>query len=116
KAHAWPGNIRELQNVIERAVILCGEDGYIQPDLLGINAPLQLTDDTPAPTLSSSSALTDNGSPTQTLADIEKVHILTVLRHCEYNRTQAAKTLDINIRTLRNKLNEYKAAGESVDA
>ena len=116
KAHAWPGNIRELQNVIERAVILCGEDGYIQPDLLGINAPLQLTDSTPAPTLSSSSASTENGSPTQTLADIEKVHILTVLRHCEYNRTQAAKTLDINIRTLRNKLNEYKSQGETVDS
>ena len=50
-----------------------------------------------------------------TLSDIEKQHILAVLRSCEFNRTQAAKALDINIRTLRNKLNEYKAAGELVD-
>ena len=39
KSHEWPGNIRELQNVIERAVILCGEDGYIHPEQLGLTAP-----------------------------------------------------------------------------
>jgi len=35
-AHSWPGNIRELQNVVERAVILTQEGGYIEPELLGL--------------------------------------------------------------------------------
>ena len=35
----WPGNVRQLQNAIERAVILCGEDGYIHPEHLGLTAP-----------------------------------------------------------------------------
>ena len=41
QGHDWPGNIRELQNVLERAVILCGEDGYIHPEQLGLTAPPQ---------------------------------------------------------------------------
>ena len=36
QSHAWPGNIRELQNVVERAVILSGEGALIDPDLLGL--------------------------------------------------------------------------------
>lgn len=43
-----------------------------------------------------------------TLYDVEKLHIIRALELCGQNRTQAAKLLDINIRTLRNKLNEYK--------
>ena len=115
--HAWPGNIRELQNVFERAVILCGEDGMINFEQLGLNGPVTAA---PAasgstPMTSSSAALGSNSGSANTLADIEKQHILAVLRECEFNRTQAAKALDINIRTLRNKLNEYKAAGETVE-
>ncbi|HIL24271.1 MAG TPA: sigma-54-dependent Fis family transcriptional regulator [Verrucomicrobia bacterium] len=125
QAHDWPGNIRELQNVLERAVILCGEDGYIHPEQLGLTAPPQAgigdaptgaIDDKPiaivpaAPTTAAAS----NGAPT-TLAELEKQHILSTLKHCEGNRTRTAETLDINIRTLRNKLNEYKEQGEAAD-
>ena len=49
------------------------------------------------------------------VGDLEKQHILATLAQCEGNRTRTAEVLDINIRTLRNKLNEYKEAGESVD-
>ena len=124
QGHDWPGNIRELQNVLERAVILCGEEGYIQPEQLGLTAPPQAGEgDAPtgaiveSPAAAISTATTTaaaNGTPT-TLADLEKQHILSTLKQCEGNRTRTAETLDINIRTLRNKLNEYKEQGEPVD-
>jgi DNA-binding NtrC family response regulator len=122
QGHNWPGNIRELQNVLERAVILCGEDGYIHPEQLGLTAPPQAgagdaptgaIEDNPVATVSAPTAVS-NGAPT-TLADLEKQHILSTLKQCEGNRTRTAETLDINIRTLRNKLNEYKEQGEPVD-
>ena len=123
--HDWPGNIRELQNVLERAVILCGEEGYIHPEQLGLTAPPQAgegdaptgaIDESPTAVVSTATttAAASNGAPT-TLADLEKQHILSTLKQCEGNRTRTAETLDINIRTLRNKLNEYKEQGEPVD-
>ena len=130
KAHDWPGNIRELQNVLERAVILCGEDGYIHPEQLGLTAPPQAglgdaptTDtDTPAEPAApepaeapvAPAAVSADGSTTS-LADLEKQHILATLEQCDGNRTQTAKLLGINIRTLRNKLNEYKVSAGAVD-
>jgi two-component system response regulator HydG/two-component system response regulator AtoC/two-component system response regulator FlrC len=124
QGHDWPGNIRELQNVLERAVILCGEEGYIHPEQLGLTAPPQAGEgDAPtgaideSPTAAVSTVTTTvaaNGVPT-TLANLEKQHILSTLKQCEGNRTRTAETLDINIRTLRNKLNEYKEQGEPVD-
>ncbi len=119
QAHQWPGNIRELQNVLERAVILCGEDGYIHPEQLGLTAPPQAGDgEAPSGAVEDATAApisaTDNGVPA-TLADLEKQHILSTLKQCEGNRTRTAEALDINIRTLRNKLNEYKEQGAAVD-
>ena len=122
QGHDWPGNIRELQNVLERAVILCGEDGYIHPEQLGLTAPPQAgegdaptgaIEENPAAVVSTAAAAAI-GAPS-TLADLEKQHILSTLNQCEGNRTRTAGTLDINIRTLRNKLNEYKEQGEPVD-
>jgi len=46
---------------------------------------------------------------------LEKQHILNTLAQCDGNRTRTAETLDINIRTLRNKLNEYKEQGADID-
>ena len=121
QGHDWPGNIRELQNVLERAVILCGEDGYIHPEQLGLTAPPQAgSGDAPTsaiedkPAAAPTPAAVSNGAPT-TLADLEKQHIISTLKQCEGNRTRTAETLDINIRTLRNKLNEYKEQGEPID-
>ena len=50
------------------------------------------------------------------MADVERDLILETLKHCLGNRTHAANILGISIRTLRNKLNEYSAAGVSVPA
>src|SRR5262249_13241542 len=101
-AHDWPGNVRELQNVIERAVILCSEGGALEPAHLGLasssGSATQRGDVIPL--------VGDNGE-FLTLTEIEKRHILAALSQAQGNRTHAAKMLDISIRTLRNKLNDY---------
>ena len=95
-AHNWPGNVRELQNVVERAVILCSENGMIEAEHLGLGN---------APTINGHNG---HGLGDQmTLAHAEKIHIFAVLDHCKGNRTQAAKALNVSVRTLRNKLAEY---------
>jgi DNA-binding NtrC family response regulator len=118
-SHQWLGNVRELQNAIERAVILCGDGDELMPDHLGFNAPshadhsasvsvsqpvsLSPVAAAPAPTAAAPTVILP-------LADVEKQHILQALEHYEGNRTQAAKQLGISIRTLRNKLHEYGVA------
>ena len=52
----------------------------------------------------------------RTIADVEKEMILNTLDHCLGNRTHAANILGISIRTLRNKLNQYKDEGEDIPA
>src|SRR2546421_4278108 len=92
--HSWPGNVRELQNVIERAVILCSEGGGLEPQHLGLAQKAHAVSASPAHEFC-------------TLSQLEKKHILAALEKSKGNRTHAAKLLDISIRTLRNKLNEY---------
>ncbi len=136
--HSWPGNIRELQNVVERAVILTPEGGYIEPELLGlphsqvplgqIHIPLtrksQASEVSPSavvempirgdsPMVSSPTASTlDKNDQILPLDELEKQHILSTLQAFEQNRTRTAKHLGISIRTLRNKLNEYQKSAE----
>jgi DNA-binding NtrC family response regulator len=100
--HDWPGNIRELRNVLERAVILAG-DGTIMPSHLprafaGMPAPAAAAE---APNLL---------NPGTTIAEAERALIELTLRHTSNNRTRAAEILGISVKTLFNKLREY---GES---
>ncbi|HEY1719409.1 MAG TPA: sigma-54 dependent transcriptional regulator [Verrucomicrobiae bacterium] len=114
--HSWPGNVRELQNVVERAVILCGDNGMLEPQHLGLNISNQANQ--VAPGFATARAIPQIpgqriGFPT--LAEIEKHHILAALEHCKNNRTHAAKLLEVSIRTLRNKLHEYKNIAPKLD-
>jgi DNA-binding NtrC family response regulator len=88
--HTWKGNIRELKNVIERAVILA--EG---PELTIDDLPLDFQS-------------TGASSQGYTLADAEKLHIQKVMRHTNGNKTEAAKLLNIGIATLNRKIEEYK--------
>jgi DNA-binding NtrC family response regulator len=94
-SYDWPGNIRELENTIERAVVLT-RTGKILPDMITLKAPAKNQPD--------GSAALQAGI---TIAQVEKDLILKTLEHCGQNRTKAAQMLDISIRTLRNKLHEY---------
>jgi DNA-binding NtrC family response regulator len=107
--HSWPGNVRELQNVVERAVILCNEGGVLETGHLGIKATG--SEPVAAAAVAAGTLAESESGAFPTLADVEKRHILGALRQSKGNRTHAAKMLDISIRTLRNKLNEYNFKG-----
>ncbi|MDB6031097.1 MAG: putative response regulator in two-component reguatory system, sigma54 dependent transcriptional [Verrucomicrobiales bacterium] len=94
--YPWPGNLAELRMVIERAVVLCGE-GVIEMPHLCLTASV-------SPAAAQSASL-------ESLADLERRHILQVLEKCDGNRMRTAETLGISIRTLRNKLKEYRTLG-----
>ena len=112
-SHHWPGNVRELQNVIERAVIMTGDSPVVEAShfcLVGV--PLEST--SPAPPAPASPAISSAVAAAEfpPLHELEKRHIFAALERCHNNRTQAAKVLDISVRTLRNKLHEYEGHNE----
>jgi two-component system NtrC family response regulator len=92
EAYNWPGNIRELKNIIERAVILC-DGNELDASLL----PYEFT----------TSAKPGNLATAFDLAVIEEHHIKRVLIHTQNNRAEAARLLNIGIATLYRKLKEY---------
>lgn len=91
---SWPGNVRELQNVIERSSLLAKSETLNAPDILISNFNQS------PPTL--------KFQPGMTVFEAERLLILKTLEFTEQNRTRAAELLGISIRTLRNKINEYK--------
>jgi DNA-binding NtrC family response regulator len=114
--HHWPGNVRELQNVIERAVILCNDGEPLQQRHLGLLDVDVVPSSTSAKAKRGPSPLsanpvvvhTDESDAFLTIDELEKRHIIAALSRCNHNRTHAARMLNISIRTLRNKLNEYR--------
>lgn len=100
----WPGNIRELKNVIERAVLI-SSNGTLQPELgVTIDSRKKITiNDTDM----RDSKEDDEELNARSLANIEKQHIQRVLSETSWRRTEAAKILGINRTTLYNKIKEY---------
>jgi len=91
--YAWPGNIRELRNVLERAVIL-SSDSTLELDDLG--------DVSETPVAAASGA-----GPVPTLAEVERAHVLRVLELCEWRvrgRRNAAEQLGLNASTLYSRM------------
>ena len=100
--HSWPGNVRELRNVIERAVVICSgeqiERHHFAPYPFDQRQKLRSEDTVTFPV----------GTP---LKDIERAMILRTLDKTGNNKTRAAQLLNISLKTLHNKLNEYRARG-----
>ena len=97
----WKGNVREFENIIERAVLMC-EGECIDEDDLFITEKKTGAEKAGHPFM-----------PIVSLKEMEKKIIFSTLDHTNDNRTHAAKILGISVRTLRNKLNEYKEKMEA---
>jgi DNA-binding NtrC family response regulator len=108
KSHTWPGNIRELRNVLERATVMCDREligrqhlpadfghaaGGHAASLSGVKFP-----------------------PGTTVSAAERELILQTLQATNQNKTRAALLLGISLKTLHNKLKEYGAAGRDEEA
>jgi DNA-binding NtrC family response regulator len=121
-AYRWPGNVRELQNTIERAVILSESGRPVTAASLGLPTDLALNIAPPpgeaaeGEALAAAATVTNGNGEVIRLDELEKQAIQAALRQTNGNRTQAATALGISIRTLRNKLQEYRDAGSSVGA
>ena len=139
RSYRWPGNVRELQNTIERAVILSENDRPISGAALGIDLPEGAVEDVvesdwqppalpvtgpaveplkprvaPAPPPPPAAAPVSTPA-LQSLAEMEKQAILAAMKAKDGNRAEVVELLGISIRTLRNKLQEYRESGDFSD-
>ncbi|HEX8484360.1 sigma-54-dependent transcriptional regulator [Sphingomonas sp.] len=109
-AHVWPGNIRELEDVIHRAMVIARGPAITPEDLV-------LVDGT---RLAARAAVATPGEARvdalvgRALEDVERALILKTLERCRGNRTSASGILGISVRTMRNKLKTFVEAGIAV--
>ena len=115
QAYSWPGNVRQLRNVVEKMAVLASSPvltaGDVPPEVAAEqSAPVP----TAAPTATAAPESPQGPVPApdtsvESLADIEKRQILAALEACGNNKTKAAESLGISRRTLHRKLKEWAA-------
>lgn len=102
RAYRWPGNVRELRNVLERLVLTRSESAPVTAAEIRHLLP------------TGPARLTQEDNSQLPLEEIERRHILRVLEAARGNKTQAAKTLQIDYKTLLSKLKKY-GVGETAE-
>jgi DNA-binding NtrC family response regulator len=124
-AHDWPGNVRELQNLMERAVLLAGSgpirpvhfllDGQEwSPELAQEGCADSAAFDAPSMPSTTSGVTIDADGRIPTIHEMEMHLIIKSLDKTAGNRTKASELLGISVRTLRNKLGEYRKIGMDI--
>lgn len=125
-AYNWRGNIRELENTMHRAILMSLENEmepdaiHLQDNAFTASSSSGTSAKAPDPTgVGSAGAAPKNAAAVEglvgrTIADVERDMIIDTLGHCLGNRTHAANILGISIRTLRNKLAQYKDEGVDI--
>jgi two-component system response regulator AtoC len=109
KDYPWPGNIRELRNVVERTMILCKESEIDEADL-----PEELRDYKPEPPQEeplSAYDLSPTGDQYPTLSELEDRYIRDVLNATGQNKTHAARILGIHPTSLMRRLKKLQTTG-----
>jgi two-component system response regulator FlrC len=107
-AHHWRGNVREMENVIHRAVLLA-----TGPRIAADDIELTAADGS-RPTIAGAASIGVASLVGRRMDDVERDLIIETLGHTLGNRTHAATILGISIRALRNKLRDYTARGVAV--
>jgi DNA-binding NtrC family response regulator len=108
RSYAWPGNVRQLKNLVQRSFILAGDE-------IGIDClPPELSREAPTPSSLAVSAEGNGGgltfAPGTALADVERRLILASLQHFSGDKRQAADALGVSLKTIYNRLREYGAS------
>ncbi len=101
-SHTWPGNLRELRNAIQRAIVLSVGD-TIEPEHLFIEPELRMPENA-----TSSKPAEKRGSSLLTLEEMERQHILAILEACDGDRETAAEILGVSRATVDRRLKKYK--------
>ncbi|KKM86328.1 hypothetical protein LCGC14_1280080 [marine sediment metagenome] len=103
--YAWPGNIRELENLVAQMLILSDQDIITDSDM-----PEELSI-RPEPEKTGAFDISDGMDLDEELANIERKYLLAALKETGGNKTEAAKLLGLKFRSLRHKLTKYDIKG-----
>lgn len=116
QSYAWPGNIRELQNVIQRGMVICNGEKLTEKDLYFDAAQTLLTqDDSVAGQLAACNRMSAS-SLANNVQKHEDQQLLDALHNAEGDRYQVAQQLQINPRTLRHKIARLRELGHAIPA
>lgn len=106
KSHSWSGNVRELENIMHRSVLMA-TGSMIDAEAIFLPSSEGQDASAPAPAPVAAGSAHTAGLVGRTVESVERDLIINTLDFCLGNRTHAANILGISIRTLRNKLKQY---------